>query len=266
MAREGVVGTNEVRVVPVILGSSNLVQTTTPNKGPTASGLTIELAVGVLVPVLLLAAVLRCNPRLTAGIKERLFFGSGDSRRGYGGRAPPVGKIRPRPQEYGRASAVEREPLASGNCEHSRSQPSMMGMPTSGPTALPGSCGRCARAAPSRRSERPPSAASASMPTSAPVPPDVRLESGTQVRVTGLQNAKHHNGTEGVLISTVSSAEHGYRWNVRMVTGELLALKVQNLQPVATTPSIVAMVEALERAGEFDKASLLRSVLPDCDT
>ena len=81
-----------------------------------------------------------------------------------------------------------------------------------------------------------------------------------------MQNAKHHNGTEGVLISTVSSAEHGYRWNVRMVTGELLALKVQNLQPVATTPSIVAMVEALERAGEFDKASLLRSVLPDCDT
>jgi hypothetical protein len=53
------------------------------------------------------------------------------------------------------------------------------------------------------------------------------------------------------------------RWNLRLLTGELLALKAENLEREGGGPSMKAMVQALERAGEHEKAAMLRSVLPD---
>ena len=85
-----------------------------------------------------------------------------------------------------------------------------------------------------------------------------------QVRVTGLQKAREHNGKEGVLISSVVK-DGVKRWNLRLLSGELLALKAENLEVSSghRAPSMQAMIEALERAGEHDKASMLRAVLPD---
>ena len=88
------------------------------------------------------------------------------------------------------------------------------------------------------------------------------LTPGMQVRVSGLRNAREHNGKEGVLISCVTK-EGVKRWNLRLLTGELLALKPENLEKCSAGPSMHAMVQALERAGEHDKAAMLRSVLPD---
>jgi len=85
---------------------------------------------------------------------------------------------------------------------------------------------------------------------------------GMQVRVIGLRNALEHNGREGVLISPVVK-DHVKRWNLRLLTGELLALKPDNLQACGGGPSMQAMIMALERAGEYDKAAMLRSVIPD---
>lgn len=85
-----------------------------------------------------------------------------------------------------------------------------------------------------------------------------------QVRVTGLQNARQHNGKEGVLISAVMK-DGVKRWNLRLLSGELLALKPENLEVAGGAPSIQAMVQALERAGEHEKAAMLRGVLPDSD-
>ena len=86
-----------------------------------------------------------------------------------------------------------------------------------------------------------------------------------QVRVSGLQNARQHNGKEGVLISSVVK-DGVKRWNLRLLTGELLALKAGNLEVSGgRAPSMQAMIEALERAGEHDKAAMLRAVLPDSD-
>ncbi len=93
--------------------------------------------------------------------------------------------------------------------------------------------------------------------------PAVELTPGMQVRVKGLERARQHNDKEGVLITPIITAEHGSRWNIRMLSGELLALKPENLEPCASAPSVQAMVDALERAGEHDKAALLRSMIPD---
>ena len=83
-----------------------------------------------------------------------------------------------------------------------------------------------------------------------------------QVRVVGLQGAKQHNGKDGVLIS-LGVKDGVRRWNLRLLTGELLALKPDNLEVCGKAPSMQAMVAALERAGEHEKAAMLRSVLPD---
>ena len=83
-----------------------------------------------------------------------------------------------------------------------------------------------------------------------------------QVRVHGLQNAKQHNGKEGVLISSCVK-DHVTRWNLRLLTGELLALKPENLEECGGAPSMQAMIQALERAGELDKAAMLRAVMPE---
>jgi len=83
-----------------------------------------------------------------------------------------------------------------------------------------------------------------------------------QVRVCGLRSARQHNGKEAVLISPVVK-DGVERWNVRLLSGELLALKPDNLQACRAGPSMRAMVQALERAGEHDKAAMLRSVIPE---
>ena len=85
---------------------------------------------------------------------------------------------------------------------------------------------------------------------------------GMQVRIMGLKNAREHNGKEGVLISPIETPA-GKRWNLRLLSGDLLAIKEGNMQVSGIAPSIQAMVAALERAGEHDKAAMLRSVLPD---
>ena len=59
--------------------------------------------------------------------------------------------------------------------------------------------------------------------------------------------------------------EHGSRWNIRMESGELLALRQQNLEPCAESPSLQSMADALDRAGETNKAALLRSMIPEED-
>lgn len=82
-----------------------------------------------------------------------------------------------------------------------------------------------------------------------------------QVKVTGLRNAREHNGKEGVLISSCVK-DRVKRWNLRLLSGELLALKPENLEVCGAAPSMRAMVQALERAGEHEKAMMLRSVIP----
>ena len=91
---------------------------------------------------------------------------------------------------------------------------------------------------------------------------DEHLRPGMQVRIVGLQNAREHNGKGGVLIAPVATPS-GTRWNLRLESGELLALKPTNLETSGVSPSMQKMIEALERAGELDKAAMLRSVLPD---
>ena len=106
-------------------------------------------------------------------------------------------------------------------------------------------------------------AASRSSPAAAKAAPsDGPLTPGMKVKVTGLRNAKEHNGKDGVLISPVVK-DGVKRWNLRLLTGELLALKAENLEREGGGPSMKAMVQALERAGEHEKAAMLRSVLPD---
>ena len=65
-----------------------------------------------------------------------------------------------------------------------------------------------------------------------------------------------------MLIAPVATPS-GTRWNLRLESGELLALKPTNLETSGVSPSMQKMIEALERAGELDKAAMLRSVLPD---
>jgi hypothetical protein len=82
-----------------------------------------------------------------------------------------------------------------------------------------------------------------------------------QVTVLGLRNARQHNGKEGVLISS-GIKDNVRRWNLRLLTGELLALKPESLRVSGGTPSMQSMVDALESAGEHDKAAMLRAILP----
>ena len=65
--------------------------------------------------------------------------------------------------------------------------------------------------------------------------------------------------------ATVVATASGTRWNLRLKSGELLALKPSNLEALESGPSMQKMIDALERAGEIDKAAMLRSVLPDAD-
>ena len=88
---------------------------------------------------------------------------------------------------------------------------------------------------------------------------------GMKVRVRGLRSASHYNGKEGVLISS-SVKDNVKRWNLRLLSGDLLALKPENMEAFEKAPSMQAMIRALERAGEHDKAAMLRAVLPDGDS
>ena len=66
-----------------------------------------------------------------------------------------------------------------------------------------------------------------------------------------------------VVIGVAADSGCGKSTFLRLLTGELLALKAENLEREGGGPSMKAMVQALERAGEHEKAAMLRSVLPD---
>ena len=124
------------------------------------------------------------------------------------------------------------------------------------------------QAAPMKRRQQADSASdeAEASPTSQsrPAGEDSEFTPGMHVRIVGLQSAREHNGKEGVLIAPVATAS-GTRWNLRLKSGELLALKPSNLEALESGPSMQKMIDALERAGEIDKAAMLRSVLPDAD-
>ena len=116
------------------------------------------------------------------------------------------------------------------------------------------------------RSVLPPPSLQAASPSAtkaigAPQEFDTVLSPGKHVTVRRLRNACKHNGKEGVLISS-GVKDSVKRWNLRLLTGELLALKPENLHFSGGAPSMQAMVEALDGAGEHDKAAMLRSILP----
>ena len=214
------------------------------------NGWTMNHIVAALVAALLAAAIFRYNPHLTVAVRER-FSGRTSLPR-------PAKMVRPRQREYDRV-AVEPVPLPVAppradrkDLRGNRSTPRPLGSSRAADTEED-SC-----PSHSRRSE------AARPRTECSQERRVPFTAGMQVRVVGLRNATQHNGNEGVLIAPMpKTTQHGDRWNIRMLTGELLALKEGNMEPCETTPSVVAMIEALERAGEYDKAALLRSVLPD---
>ena len=81
------------------------------------------------------------------------------------------------------------------------------------------------------------------------------LSPGQRVRIHSLKGAAHHNGKTGILIEQ-SSLNGIVRWNVRLDSGEKLSLRPSCLEVVGD--EIVAMVTALEHAGEHEKAAVLR--------
>ena len=86
------------------------------------------------------------------------------------------------------------------------------------------------------------------------------LREGARVQVHGLQKAAQHNGKFGEL---ASFADATGRWNVTLDDGTKLSLKPASLTadaPPAESlrPDISAMIGALERAGQYQKAALLR--------
>ena len=86
------------------------------------------------------------------------------------------------------------------------------------------------------------------------------LSAGTRIRVHGLKSAAHHNGKHGMVVGMHEGSSD--RHKVRLDSGEIVALKVANLTVSSPAPDFYAMIGALERAGEHDKAALLRRSLP----
>ena len=122
---------------------------------------------------------------------------------------------------------------------------------TSLPKAAPK--GRPQRAPPPSCTALPPSGVKASASRSS------ELVAGTQVRVQGLVNAAHHNGKEGVIMGRQPN-DNPERHTVRLRSGEILSLREANLDVAGRRPDLQAMIGALERAGEYEKAALLRNV------
>ena len=259
-----------IQAHPIILGSSAVGGPRDgPGKAASASDLTMKLAAAGLA-ILLILAILRYNPHLAESIQGRI-TGRPPGRRP---KLPlPVKALRPRPKGYDRVDTMPTVRDDSTSPPHDRSVPESEKPMARKPAA------RAAIAAAERKqaSRRKPPTAAERAPTrqrapaqSAPVeqqaggsPQGIKLAPGVQVRVVGLQKAKQHNGKEGVLIAPIITAEHGSRWNIRMLTGELLALRPQNLEACGSAPSVQSMVDALERAGEHTKAALLRGMIPE---
>ena len=80
------------------------------------------------------------------------------------------------------------------------------------------------------------------------------------MQVHGLQKAAQHNGKFGEL---ASFADATGRWNVTLDDGTKLSLNPASLSADAAPaeslrPDMAAMIGALERAGQYQKAALLR--------
>ena len=90
-------------------------------------------------------------------------------------------------------------------------------------------------------------------------PAALAISPGMKVKIHGLKSAHHHNGKDGVVIGQHEDRTTG-RYKVRTQTGEILLLKGANLQASTGRPDLQSMINALERAGEHDKAVLLRSI------
>lgn len=85
------------------------------------------------------------------------------------------------------------------------------------------------------------------------------MATGTRVTIHGLKSAAYQNGKGGLVLGPHDTSD---RLRVRLDTGEVLALKKANLRACDAAPQISVMIAALERAGEFEKAALLRK----CET
>eukprot|EP00966_Prymnesium_polylepis_P097088 2248633-Prymnesium_polylepis.2 len=85
------------------------------------------------------------------------------------------------------------------------------------------------------------------------------LVPGARIRIQGLSAAAHHNGKEGVIIGRHEGSSD--RFKVHTGTGEVLALRPANLSACGDSPGLMDMIAALERAGEHQKAALLRGTV-----
>ncbi|KAL1498800.1 hypothetical protein AB1Y20_014107 [Prymnesium parvum] len=88
---------------------------------------------------------------------------------------------------------------------------------------------------------------------------DAPLAVGARVRLHSLRSAAHQNGKQGVLMGRHDG--DGARLKVRLDSGEILALRPANVAVCQPPPQLAAMVAALERAGEHQKAALLRECI-----
>lgn len=81
------------------------------------------------------------------------------------------------------------------------------------------------------------------------------LSPGQRVRIHSLKGAAHHNGKTGILIeqSIIDGTE---QWNVCLSCGNKLSLRPGCLEVLGE--EIEAMAAALEHAGEYEKAAVLR--------
>jgi hypothetical protein len=268
---------------PIILGGAQLKVGTSgmpkqADKGsePIVSSSSVtHMMVAFLIPFGLVMVAIRVNPKL----RERLPCGGGARHvpPGLTGvRSGDLTAVRPRQRGagpvYDRIAAIEPAPLSADE-----EQPPVLSdtevTPKPRPKQEPKSRTKPATDHGSKSQQSQPTVeAEASTPAALleTPPPEAAhttpaFTPGMQVRVHGLQGAREHNGKEGVLIAPVATQANGIRWNLRLLTGELLALKPENLQRCGgrAAPSILAMVEALERAGEHEKADMLRTVMPD---
>ena len=284
---------------PIILGSANVGELERNPPDTTASGLTQKLLGWGVVPILIIVAFIRYNPRTVVRLRERVMGDAGRRKQ-----LPlPAKSLRPRPRGYDRvATARDDSPSpprdsAIPQCKQPKpSKPAQKAEAAQRLRPVPRDRDR-GRGAPEAKEQAP--SAARGQPPAAPEhnmaertrATDARtvqshpvahvdepqayehiapfhsngLVPGMKIRVHGLQRAMEHNGKQGVLIAPIITAEHGSRWNIRMESGELLALRQQNLEPCAESPSLQSMADALDRAGETNKAALLRSMIPEED-
>lgn len=67
------------------------------------------------------------------------------------------------------------------------------------------------------------------------------MKKGTQVKIKGLIKASIHNGKIGVVIKEQASSSWSDRVGVKLLdnsnSGKTLAVKIENLEPITTTPA-----------------------------